>query len=64
MVLKGGGKLFVTPQGNLITRIQSKVVFLGTLNQDLLAAEFEKELEKTKDQGKLKKINFDDLFSN
>ena len=64
MGLKGGGKLFHTQKGDLITRTKDRTIFLGTVDPDILSAEFEQELVRTKEKRSRKKISFEDLFTN
>jgi superfamily II DNA or RNA helicase len=47
--LKGGGKLLVTPQGNLVTKLgKNQIVFLGTADPDALRNEVSKRIEDSK----------------
>jgi hypothetical protein len=61
--LKGGGKFFVTPQGNIITRIKRDLIYLGTTALDELNDDVEQSVSQKKSQKRKKIKTFDELFS-
>ena len=68
--IKGGGKLLVTPQGNMVTMVKGQgPIFLGTINPDLIRDEVKQNIEsitKVKN-GKMKlerPPTFEELFGN
>ncbi|HIA76136.1 MAG TPA: DEAD/DEAH box helicase [Dehalococcoidia bacterium] len=60
--LKGGGKFFVTPQGNIITRIKRDLIYLGTTTLEELNEDVERSVSQKKSQKRKKAKTFDDLF--
>ena len=68
--IKGGGKLIVTPQGNMVTMVKGQgPIFLGVINPDLIRVEVKQKIEsitKVKN-GKMKlerPPTFEELFGN
>ena len=65
---KGGGKLLITPQGNMITRIKGQgTLFLGTTTKDDIRQEVHVQIEKIeKSKGKKRRFKkpptFEELF--
>ncbi|MDC0526376.1 DEAD/DEAH box helicase family protein [Euryarchaeota archaeon] len=59
--IKGGGKIYLTPQGNFITKVKRDLIFLGST----ILEEFSKELEDSLNQKKKprKSKSLEDLFS-
>lgn len=65
--IKGGGKLLVTPQGNMVTRIKGQgIIFLGTVDLDMVRNEVKKQLDsfdKSRKKRRYKKPpTFEELF--
>ena len=59
--IKGGGKIYLTPQGNFITKVKRDLIFLGSTNVD----KFKKDLEDCLNQNKNKRKSrsLEDLFN-
>ncbi len=56
--MKGGGKIIITPQGNIVTRIKEKgTIFLGTTDYELIREETSVKIEEFK-KSKNKKRKF------
>ena len=59
--IKGGGKIYLTPQGNFITKVKRDLIFLGSTDIESFRKDLDDSLNKKKKKRKSKSL--EDLFS-